>query len=71
MAAGNCVGIGLATSGLARRSKTPRLFDHLVGAQEQARRDFVADDLRDFHVDHQIEPRRLLDRNVGRLGATQ
>ena len=46
-------------------------FNHLVGAQHQARGDLVTDSLRRLEIDHQLETGRLLDREVGRLGAPQ
>src|ERR1700686_2844517 len=47
------------------------LFDDLVGAGEQGRRHGQADRLGGLQIDDQLEPRRLLDRQVGRLGAFQ
>src|SRR5215813_15282725 len=52
-----------------RRSITS--FNHLVGAQHQARGDLVTDSLRRLEIDHQLETGRLLDREVGRLGTPQ
>src|SRR5262249_29143039 len=46
-----------------------RSFDHLVGAAEQQRRHVEADCLCGTDVDHQLEPDRLYDREVGGLGA--
>jgi len=45
------------------------LLDHLVSAQHQASRDFVADALRDLEIDDQFEARWLLDRNGSGLSA--
>jgi hypothetical protein len=48
-----------------------RLFDHLVCEGEQRRRDLKADRLRRLQVDREMKSRRLLDRDIGRLGALQ
>src|SRR6516165_1028230 len=42
-------------------------FDHLVGAGEQRRRHVEAESLRSFEVDHQLEFRRLFNRQLGSL----
>src|SRR2546428_12162510 len=47
------------------------LFDHLVSAQYEAGRDLMADRLRGLEIDDQLEPRRLLDRQIRRLDAAQ
>src|SRR5262245_42839242 len=42
--------------------QSSRLFDHLVGADEQHRRDFETKPPGGSQVDHKIEPGRLHDR---------
>ena len=46
-------------------------LDHLIRAQQQRLRlrDLQAECLRDFQVDHQLGLGRLLDEQVGGLGA--
>jgi hypothetical protein len=46
-------------------------FDDLVGAGEDQRRDRETQRSRRFHVDHQFEPARLLDREVSWLDSLQ
>jgi hypothetical protein len=46
-------------------------LDHLVGAGEDQGRDRETQRSRRFDVDHQFEPARLLDREVGGLGSLQ
>src|SRR6516225_5237820 len=48
-----------------------RSFDDLVGEVEDRRRDRHAERLRGLKVDHQLEFCRLLDRQIGRLGAVE
>ena len=43
------------------------LLDHLVRAREQHGRHFEAERLRGLQVDNELEPGRLLNRQVGRL----
>lgn len=47
------------------------LFDDLVGAREKGLRHREAERLRGLQVDHQLEVRRLLHREIGRSGAAQ
>src|SRR5262249_46173186 len=46
-------------------------FDHLVGAQHERGWNLEADRLRGLQVDRQLEPRRLLDRDVTDLLAAK
>src|SRR6266850_3568859 len=46
-----------------------RSFDHLIRAEQERRRDREAQRLGGPQVDHELELRGLLDRQVGRLGA--
>src|SRR4029079_8400974 len=48
--------------------KKARLFDHLVGAGEQCRRDVKAKALRGLEIDHQLEFGGLFDGKIGRFG---
>src|SRR5499427_3127974 len=45
------------------------LFDHLVGEDVELRRDRHAERVGGLAIDHQVEFRRLLDRQVAGLGA--
>src|SRR5437763_13399951 len=42
-------------------------FDYLIGEREQLGRNLEAERLRGLEVDDQLEPGRLIDRQVGRL----
>jgi hypothetical protein len=53
------------------RKSAARSFDHLVGAQHEHGRNVNTDRLRGLEIDHQLEPRRLLDWHIGGLGAAQ
>jgi len=46
-------------------------FDHLVGQIEHARRNGQAERLGGLEIDDQLECRRLLDRQIGGLGALE
>jgi hypothetical protein len=47
------------------------LFNDLVGAGEDRWRDCQPERLRSFEIDHQLEGRRLRNRQIGRLGTLQ
>src|SRR5262249_24981988 len=47
------------------------LLDHLVGALHEGLRNREAEGLGGLQVNHQLEPCRLLDREVGSLGALE
>jgi len=49
----------------------PRLFDHSIGLEQDFAGNRNAQRLRSLSVDHQLELRRLLNSNVGRLRAFQ
>ena len=46
----------------------PVSLDDLVGAGEERLRHGQAERLRGLEIDDQLEPSRLLDRKIGRLG---
>jgi hypothetical protein len=48
-----------------------RLIDHFVGTQQQLSGDGEPERLRGLPVDREVNPGRLLDRHVARLGAVQ
>ena len=48
-----------------------RLFDDFVGGSEQRRRHVEAERLGSLEVDHQLELRRLLDRQLLRFGSLE
>src|SRR5690242_3310018 len=56
---------------LAATLRSAGLIDHPVRARKDRRWDDEAERLGGLHVDHQLEFRRLLDRQVGWLGAFQ
>src|SRR5215813_2231582 len=60
-----------AKSGCEQTEQVAPLLDHLVGAAEQQRGHVEADCLCGTDVDHQLEPGRLYNRQVGGLGAHQ
>ena len=45
------------------------LLDHLIRPRQHVRRDSESDLLRGLEIDDELELRRLLDGDVGRLGA--
>jgi hypothetical protein len=60
-----------AISGLTQRSKDRALFDHLVGDSQQRRRHGQPERIRRFQIEDQLEFRRLLHRQFGRIGALE
>ena len=59
-----------------RRAKLPRQrqgvsLDHLVGAGEDRGRHGKAERFGGLEIDDQLEPGRLLDQKIGRLGAVE
>jgi hypothetical protein len=47
------------------------LFDHLVGRSLQRLRNGQVESLGRFHVDDKLKASRLLDRQIGGLGASE
>src|SRR5262249_26105005 len=62
-----------ATCGMSAKGQkqTPRSLDHLIGCSEQRRRDGQSKCFCGLEVDHELEFRWLLDRQIRRLGAFQ
>src|SRR5262245_9667499 len=58
-----------AITGCEQMQQLMRLFDHLVGEGEQPVWNGKSQRLGRLEVDHQLEPRQLLDRQVVRLFA--
>jgi hypothetical protein len=58
-----------AKSGLTQCSRF--LFDHLIGAQHEPRRDLVIDRLRGLEINDQFKSGGLLDWKISRLRAAQ
>src|ERR1700736_1505098 len=56
-----------ANFGLMHCSENAYLFDHLIRAGEERRRNVEAERLRCLEIDHKLEFGRLLHRQVGRL----
>src|SRR5438045_5786412 len=54
-----------------RSGRSPALLDNLVGAHQHRLRHSEAQRLGGAKVDDQLDGRRLLDRQIGRLGAPE
>jgi len=52
-------------------ARRPTSFDHFIGAGEDRWRDRQPERLGGLQIDDQLELRRLLDRQIGRLGAVE
>src|SRR4026207_1038302 len=63
--------VPMADSCAAAPQQSSVLFNHLVGAREQRRRDPDAERFGGLVVDDHLEPRRLPEWQFARLGATQ
>src|SRR5262245_31076134 len=46
-------------------------FDYLIGTREERRRNFETDSFRSLKIDNEVELRRLLHRQVSRLGSLE
>src|SRR3954447_11401185 len=51
--------------------RSPALLDNLVGARQHRLRHSEAERLRGLEIDDQLENRRLVDRQIGGLGALE
>ena len=65
------IGRDVPKPAVSDRSKAPSLFDHLVGAAEQRKRESNAQRLGSIEVDDQLDFHRLLNRQVSRFGAVE
>jgi hypothetical protein len=61
----------LGMSVKCHKRKSGALFDDLVGAGEQCRRNLDTDRFRGFQIDDQLELGRHLDRKVGWIGTLE
>src|SRR4051812_17148617 len=52
-----------------RTGRGSLLFNYFVGTREHCGRNFEAERLGGLEIDDELEPGRLLDRQVGRFGA--
>src|ERR1700704_2084954 len=64
-------GAGVRGSACCKPETPPRSLDHLIGPLQEGGRDRQAERLCGLEVDDEIELRRLLDGQVGGLGALQ
>ena len=68
---GRCVICALLPNKQAPEFTGPALFDHLIGAGEDRRRHGKAKRLGGLEIHNQLEFRRLLHRQISRLGALE
>jgi hypothetical protein len=54
-----------------KQTHAAHLFDDLIGESEQRRRHVDAERLGRLHIDNQFKFRRLIERNVLRVGAVE